>query len=80
MEDIILNTLDDVGIIISAILTSGLMAPPLQIASTRSSLTRRERALTSLERLLASICVSSNKTSQLPIFLELQASFETNGE
>jgi len=36
--------------------------------------------LSSLEHLLASICVSPNSVSQLHIFLDLQSSFETNGE
>lgn len=80
MEDTIINTLDDVSIISSNISTSGPIAPPLQIASTRSSLARRERALSKLERLLMSICASPSNTSQLHIFLDLQSSFETNGK
>ncbi|KAG9015854.1 hypothetical protein FRB93_012419 [Tulasnella sp. JGI-2019a] len=47
------------------------------LSSTRSSLSRRSRALDNLERLLAELCLCQDKT-QLDNFLELQDGFECN--
>ncbi|KAG8906998.1 hypothetical protein FRB99_005518 [Tulasnella sp. 403] len=47
------------------------------LSSTRSSLSRRSRALNNLERLLAELCLSPNQ-SCMEEFLELQNSFEGN--
>ncbi|KAG8949241.1 hypothetical protein FRC04_008843 [Tulasnella sp. 424] len=47
------------------------------LSSTRSSLSRRSRALNSLERLLAEICIAQDK-GQMDRFLELQRGFEGN--
>ncbi|KAG8931473.1 hypothetical protein FRC01_001253 [Tulasnella sp. 417] len=47
------------------------------LSSTRSSLSRRSRALNSLERLLAQLCIASDK-EQMDKFLELQLGFEGN--
>ncbi|KAG8890509.1 hypothetical protein FRB98_007856 [Tulasnella sp. 332] len=47
------------------------------LSSTRSSLSRRSRALDNLERLLAELCLCQDKT-QLEAFLKLQDGFECN--
>ncbi|KAG9004954.1 hypothetical protein FRB90_010651, partial [Tulasnella sp. 427] len=47
------------------------------LSSTRSSLSRRSRALDALERLLAEICIAQDK-AQMDKFVDLQRGFEAN--
>jgi hypothetical protein len=75
----LVESLDDVNSSILSLCSK--TDPTWQLASSRSSLSRRSRALDTLERVLANICVSHGSTPvpELDTFLKLQDGFECNG-